>query len=328
MSGPQTWGILGTGSYLPPNVVHNEDFTRFIETSDEWIQSRTGICSRHLAGQIPTQDMAFEAAQAALRSADTAPEDLELIICATLTSDVIVPSLACSLQRRLGASCPAFDINAACTGFVYAMFIAWQMAKATRYKRVLIIGAEKLSSITNWDDRSTCVLFGDGAGAAVLGSGGGEILFCEVQAFADTDGVLTCKGVNDQSAQQAAWPSSAPIAPSYLYMDGKKVYAFATRVLAKNLKHAMKACGISADDVALVIPHQANERIIASASSKLAIPDERIFRNIATTGNTSSASIPIALDQAYKQGRIQRGDIVLLGGFGGGLTAGTAVLRW
>lgn len=324
----EMWGILGTGSYLPPFIVENKDFEKFIDTSDEWIRSRTGIQTRHIAWDVPTQDMALNAAEAALKASRTAPGELELIICATITSDVVVPSLACTIMQRLGANCPAFDLNAACTGFIYALYVAWQMAKSTKYRRVLILGVEKLSTVTNWEDRSTCVLFGDGAGAAVLGEGGGDILFCDIQAYPDTDGALRCAGINEGGAHDVAWPGQQPVQPSCISMDGKKIYAFATRVLSKNLAHAMDACGLSQEDVALVIPHQANERIIAAASSKLAFPAERVYRNIAASGNTSSASIPIALDEAVQNGRIRRGDIVLLGGFGGGLTAGTAVLRW
>lgn len=304
--------ILGTGSYLPEKVYDNSYMESIVDTSDEWIVTRTGIRQRHIEEQSSVH-MALEAARRALEDAQVAPETLGAVICATITPDNAVPCTACQVIYELGITCPAFDLSAACTGFLYAMKTAEAFVKEGR--PVLVIGMDRLSKIVDYTDRSTCVLFGDGAGAAVLGVGE-EIRYIGLHAYGDPKESLLVPA------------EDGPERKHCIYMDGQAVFKFATKELSRAAKEAMEALGLTAEDIDFVIPHQANLRIIDAAARRLKMPMEKFFVNVDTVGNTSAASIPVALDQASRAGRMKQGDTVLIVGFGGGLTSGAAIVTW
>jgi 3-oxoacyl-[acyl-carrier-protein] synthase-3 len=320
--------ILGTGSHAPSRVVTNEELSRKVDTSDEWIVTRTGIRERRLAGPEDTvTSMAVAAAQAALVDAGLRPADIDLLIVATLTPDMPMPATACLVQTQLGLAQTAacFDLNAACTGFVYALDTAWALLESGRYRHALVIGAEKLSSVIDWTDRTTCVLFGDGAGAVVLGPASAAhpescVLATKLGAIPSTAELLRIAG-------GGASPLEAE-ARRCITMKGKEVFKFAVRAMDEVSRDLLAAQGLTAADLALVVPHQANLRIIHALAQYLGVPYERIFVNLERYGNTSAASIPLALDEARKSGRLKRGDLVLLVAFGAGLTYGGALVRW
>ena len=325
---PTHFAILGTGSFAPGRVVTNDDLSHLVETSDEWIHTRTGIRERRLAGPgDTTTSMASASARAALADAGLQPADIDLLIVATLTPDLPMPATACLVQTELGLSPSAacFDLNAACTGFVYALDTAWALLASGRYRHALVIGAEKLSSVVDWSDRTTCVLFGDGAGAVVLGpapadSPASGILAAKLGALPGTSDLLHIPG-----------GGSSPLvaeARRCIAMKGKEVFKLAVRAMDEVARDLLLAQGLSAGDVALVVPHQANLRIIHAICEYLELPRERFFVNVDRYGNTSAASIPIALDEARRAGRMKRGDLVLLVAFGAGLTYGGALVRW
>lgn len=304
--------ILGTGSCLPEKIYDNAYMESIVETNDEWIVERTGIRRRHiLEGRLV--EMAAQAGRRALDAAGVAPEEIGGVIVATITGDAIVPSTACGVLTELGICCPAFDINAACTGFLYALAAAEPFAAGG--KPVLIIGAESLSKITDYTDRGTCVLFGDGAGAAVVARGEG-MRYMDFNAYGDPEGALYVPNID-----KTAGPEK-----QYIHMNGQAVFKFATRELVMLAERAFAALGIAAEEIDLVIPHQANLRIISYAARKLGMPMEKFFVNVQELGNTSAASVPIALDEAIRTGAAKKGDTVMLLGFGGGLTSGVAVL--
>jgi 3-oxoacyl-[acyl-carrier-protein] synthase-3 len=314
--------IIGTGSYLPEKVVTNEDLARTVDTSDEWIRTRTGIRSRHVAaeGQLAS-DLALPAAQMALRSAGVNPGDIDLIIVATTTPDIIFPSTACILQSKLGvAGCPAFDVQAVCSGFVYAITIADLFIRSGQAKHVLVVGAEVYSRILDWSDRGTCVLFGDGAGAAIV-------------AASEEPGILATKLHADGSHKEMlcvpgsvnggkVWGSP------FVHMEGGSVFKFAVRVFEEGANEVLEAAGLSVSDLDWFIPHQANIRIMEATARKLGLPKEKLIATVHHHGNTSAASIPLALDEAVKDGRILPGQTLLLEGVGGGFTWGAVLLRW
>ncbi len=306
--------ILGTGRGLPECVVTNDDYTKTLDTSDEWIFSRTGIKTRHIAKTETITELALEAAKRALEAADTRPEELGIIVSACITAYNLCPSLSCELMARLGASCPAMDINAACSGFVYALKTANALREG---KKALVLGAEKLSSITDFTDRSTCVLFGDGAGACVLGDGPEDagILCAHVYAQPDVNGALYIPGMENPD-------------PSHIHMNGRETFKFATRELERVINEALKKTGYSKDDVRWFIPHQANARIVKTAAERLDVPLSRFYMNIDHIANTSSATIAIALDELARSGELKRGDLIVLAAFGGGLTSGACIIRW
>lgn len=321
-------GILGTGSYVPAKIVTNFDLEKRLDTSDEWIRSRTGIRERRIAApNEATSDLALAAARRAMEEAQTGPSDLDLIVVATCTPDMPFPATAAIVQAELRASrAAAFDINAVCSGFSYALDIATQMLAAGAYNRALVIGADVMSRTLNWDDRSTCVLFGDGAGAVVLGpvDDGGVI-----------GSVLGSDGAGAPLLCVPAGGSRDPISPeaieerrNTMQMNGREVYKFAVQVMGEAALEALTRCGLTPSDVALFIPHQANIRIIESAARRLDLPADRVFVNLDRYGNTSAASIPLALDEAARSGRIAAGDIVVTVGFGAGLTWGANVIQW
>lgn len=320
--------ILGTGSSVPEKVVTNFDLERVVETSDEWITTRTGIKERRIAAPSETTStFALLASQKALESARVSPEELDCIIVATVTPDMLFPSTACILQHALGAkNAFAFDLEAGCTGFVYALAVAEKYLLAEGKGKALVVGAETLSKIVDWQDRATCVLFGDGAGAAVLG-------------LDDRPGILaTYLGADGGGAHLLELPAGGSRMPAsletvnqrlhYIKMNGNEVFKFAVRVVEEASLKVLAKAQKTVDDVHLFIPHQANIRIIQSAAKRLGIPEEKIFVNVDRYGNTSAASIPIALDEALRLQRIREGDVVLLVGFGAGLTWGAALIEW
>lgn len=313
--------IIGTGSYLPDNIVTNEDLAKIVDTSDEWITTRTGIKQRYISKDMTTSQLATKAAEKALQNAHISAEDLGYIICATISADTAVPSMAANVQHAIGASCPAFDINAACTGFIYGLKIAEGLFSTTD-KPILVIGAECLSQITDWKDRATCVLFGDGAGAAVLAPGD-DMLYCEIRNTPDPNGYLYVPGINQKKDGE-----SQTVDPSYIQMNGIEVYKFAKNAVSSHSKEALKKTGLTPQDLKYVVPHQANSRIISAAADILELSMDHFFVNIDQTGNTSAASIPIALDQMNQAHMMERGDKLLLVGFGGGFTSGAAIIRW
>ena len=322
-------GIVSIAANAPPRCLTNTDLEAMVDTSDEWIRSRSGIVTRHIADpEMALSDIAFPAAQQALQRANLDPANVDLIIVATVTPDTHVPSAACILQDHLGAhNAAAFDLAAACTGFIYALTTASSLIKSGEFRNALVIGGDVLSTITDYTDRSICVLLGDGAGAAVLqpttpGNGilasylrsdgsGGDLL---VLPAGGSRIPATCESVNSRQ--------------HYLQMRGNEVYKFAIHALEEAVNIVLERAGLTTDDVDLVIPHQANLRIIESSIKRLGIPAERWMINVQEYGNTSAGSIPLALNEAYELGRIKRGDIIVLVGFGGGLTWGAMVMRW
>ena len=324
---PHTFAILGTGSYAPSRVVTNDELSKIVETSDEWIHTRTGIRERRLAGpDDTTTSMAVASARAAIADAGLVAADIDLLIVATLTPDQPMPATACLVQTELGvpASAACFDLNAACTGFVYALDTAWALLASGRHRHALIIGSEKLSAVTNWSDRTTCVLFGDGAGAVVLGpapadSPASGLIAAKLGAIPGTADLLQIPG----------GPSPLETEGRHcITMKGREVFKLAVRAMDEVARDLLSAEGYTAEDVALVVPHQANLRIIHAISEYLKLPQDRFFVNVDRYGNTSAASIPLALDEARRAGRLRRGDLVLLVAFGAGLTYGGALVRW
>lgn len=320
--------ILGTGSALPSLCKTNDDLSKIMDTSDEWIRARTGIEQRYLCGEESITDLACLAAEDALRDAGLAPADLDLILCATATGDYHLPSLACVVQERIGAQCAALDINAACSGFLYALDIAAGYYARKTVKHVLVIGAEALSKIVDWTDRRTAVIFADGAGAAVLGEGD-DLLASRVGARGNCK-VLYAENVKGNCPFRAQAPEDETTDDrQYIRMDGQEVFRFASASMVRDLKGMMKDAGLTGRDVSYVLPHQANRRIIDFASSKLPeIAPERFLTNIDKRGNTSAASIPVLLDEYNKKGTFQNGDILLFTAFGAGLTTASCALRW
>lgn len=322
-------GILGTGSYLPENKVTNFDMEKIVDTSDEWIRTRTGIGARHFAADgEATSDMAAKAAEKALEAAGITAEEIDLIIVGTCTPDMLLPATACLVQAKLGVSgCAAFDLETACSGFVYGMEIARNFIATGTYNKVLVIGAEKLSSILDFEDRTTCVLFGDGAGAAVLGpvEDGKGILSSELGANGSKGMVLK---VDAGGSRIPATEETVAEKLHYLSMDGSEVFKFAVRIMGSSSMNVIEKAGLSLEDIDFLVPHQANMRIISSAAKKLKLPMERVQVNLDEYGNMSAASIPVALDEALRSGKIKEGDKTVLVGFGGGLTWGACVVQW
>lgn len=322
-------GISGTGSCLPERELTNFDLEKMVETTDEWIVTRTGIGSRRIVDdRMATSDLATVAAERALQDAGLSPEAIDLIIVATVTPDMGFPSTACLVQKNLGAhGAVAFDIEAACSGFVYALTIGEQFIKNGTYQRALIIGAETLSKIVDWKDRNTCVLFGDGAGAAILER--------TVEGSGILSSYLGADGSSGEALYQPAGGSRMPASPEtvanrlhYIKMDGSEVFKFAVRIMGKATLEVLEKAGLTLDDVHFMVPHQANIRIIEAASKRLKLPIDRIYVNLHRYGNMSAASIPVALDEAVREGRIKKNDNIILVAFGGGLTWASMAIKW
>lgn len=322
--------MAGTGSYVPERILTNEELSKMVDTSDEWIFTRTGIRERRIAADDEfTSHLATNAARKALEQAGMTAQEIELIVVATITPDTPTPATACHVQQKLGAvNAVAFDISAACSGFLYAMKICKRLISDGAFKNALIIGAEKLSTVTNWEDRSTCVLFGDGAGAAVLRRalpGEGAIVATEM----GTDGNLT------HLLEIPGGGSACPITASNvnqhthtLNMQGKEVFKIAVNRMKEAAEKVIERAGLRAEDIACVIPHQANLRIIDAIADRLAVPNERVFVNLHKYGNTSAAAVAIALDEANRTGAFKRGEHIILVAFGAGLTWAAAAIRW
>ncbi|WP_040211541.1 beta-ketoacyl-ACP synthase III [Clostridium polynesiense] len=320
--------IVSTGSAVPDFIIDNSMLAELVDTSDEWITTRTGIRNRRISRYKNTSDLASEAAEKCLKNAGIKVEEIEMIIVATVTPDTFTPSTACIVQQKIGAfKASAMDINAACSGFIYALDIADSMISAGRFKNALVIGAECLSKITDWKDRSTCVLFGDGAGAVFIEkSSESGIIKVSTGAEGDKSGYLISKALPPRDPFQNKGSFSNE--DSYIKMNGQEVFRFATRIMVGSIKKLFDEYKISHKDIKLIIPHQANLRIIEFASKKLAIPMEKFYVNLQDYGNTSSASIPIALNEAVEKGMIEKGDLIIAVGFGGGLTYGSILIEW
>lgn len=320
--------ITGLGKYLPEKVMTNHDLEKIVDTSDEWIKSRTGIEKRRIAAEDQAaSDLAYEAAKEALKDAEIEAEELDLIIVATITPDMMFPATSCIVQEKLGAkNAAAFDLGAGCSGFVYGLSTAVNYIETGMYDNILVIGTEVLSKILNWEDRGTCVLFGDGAGAAVVSP-------AEKGGFLATD--LGADGSGADTLYQPAGGSRIPASHEsidnnghYLYMEGTPVFKFAVKTMGKASLKVLKKAGLSKEDVDLLIPHQANTRIIDAAAKRLKLSEDRVYVNLPEYGNTSAASVPIALAEAKQKGLIKNGDKIVLVAFGAGLTWASAVIEW
>lgn len=324
-----TTRIIATGSCVPDQVITNDDLSKIVDTSDEWITQRTGIRSRHISKGENTSDLASATAQMVLDRAGVDAKDVDLIICGTVTPDYGTPSMACMVQKAIGAqNAVAFDVTAACSGFMFALSIADKYIRTGVYDNAIIIGAETLSKIVNWQDRSTCVLFGDGAGGAyVERSEEAGILNEQLGSKGELWDILT-EGYTAPTNPFIEHNSHEIDSDYFIYMDGRAVFKFATKMVVKSIQTVLDEAGVSADDLTFVVPHQANARIIDVVSNKLKIPEEKFFKNMDRYGNTSSASVPIALHELHESGKLKRGDKVLLTGFGGGMTWGTMLLTW
>jgi 3-oxoacyl-[acyl-carrier-protein] synthase III len=309
---PMNAGITGVGRYLPENIVTNLDLEKKMDTTDEWIRTRTGIEARRVAGDdMDTSDMAYRAAVEAIHNAGISAEDLDLILVATVTPDQPFPTVSCMLQDQLGAKkAAAMDLSAACAGFMYGLVTAKQFIEAGTYKNVLIVGVEKLSKITDWNDRNTAVLFGDGAGAVVMGP------------VSEGKGVLSFELGSDGSGGKYLYQED------YIVMNGREVFKFAVRQMGESSINVLEKAGLSKEDVDFLIPHQANIRIMEAARQRLELPVEKMSKTVHKYGNTSAASIPISLFEELEAGKINDGDLVVMVGFGGGLTWGAIAMRW
>jgi 3-oxoacyl-[acyl-carrier-protein] synthase-3 len=313
--------IVGTGKYLPERILTNADLEKMVETTDEWIRSRTGIEHRHIAADDEaTSDLAYKAGAAALESAGLTPSDIDLVLVGTTTPDLIFPNVACLVQDKLKInSCPAFSLEAACSGFLYALVVADQFIKLGQAKRALVIGAETMSRIIDWTDRETCVLFGDGAGAVILeGSESPGILYSTLGANGRyRDLLYASSGVSLRQREGAA-----------LRMKGNEVFKVAVKTLENLVDDVMEKNGLEKGQIDWLIPHQANIRIISATAKRLELPMERVILTVREHGNTSAASVPMALDTAIRDGRAKRGDLLLLEAFGGGFTWGASLIRY
>ncbi|MCL5024148.1 MAG: ketoacyl-ACP synthase III [Nitrospirae bacterium] len=321
--------IIATGSYVPEKVLTNFDLEKMVETSDEWITERTGIKERRIAeGKQAASDLAFEASKAALKMAGLKAKEIELILVATVSGDMPLPATACILQDKLEAKkAAAFDVNAACSGFIYALAVADAFIRSRSYRRVLVVGAEILTKFTDWEDRTTCVLFGDGAGAVIL------------EATEEDRGILSARIHSDGSmwdllhtpgggSRNPASKETVRKRLHYIKMRGNETFKIAVRTLEGLIRDTLKENKLKTSDLALLIPHQANLRIIQATARRIDLPIEKVMVNLDRYGNTSAASIPLALDEAVRIGKVRRGDYILLEAFGGGLTWASALIKW
>jgi len=317
--------VIGTGSYLPKKIMTNHDLAQIIDTSDEWIKERSGIRQRHIiADNEATSDLASNAAISALKMANLEPSEIDLIIVATFTGDKPLPSTATMVQKKINAvNAVAFDVSAACTGFIYGLTIADQFIKTGFYKNILVIGAETLTRFTNWEDRSTCILFGDGAGAVVLeASNESGILSTHIHADGQYENLLHVP------SGPSKLPKTDDIAERTMEMKGNEVFKVAVNTLSRIATETLEANHLTKDQIDWLVPHQANLRIISATGKKLGLRDDQVVVTVNKHANTSSASVPMALDEAVRDGRIQRGQLLLLEAFGGGFTWGSALIRY
>lgn len=316
--------IIGTGRAVPAEIITNDDLSRIVETNDEWISSRTGIRQRRIAKEETTAGLAAEAARKALEQSGKAPEEIQLVIVATCSSDYFFPNTACLVAKELGIRHAAgFDLSAACTGFLYAMNTAQAYMAAGMYENALIIGVETISKLVDWKDRSTCVLFGDGAGAAVLEAADTGFIGMVQHSDGEKADVLTCRTREMNNLLVSGDP-----ALDYIKMEGQEVFKFAVKKVPECVEELLEKTGVSKEEIRYYILHQANSRIISSVAKRLKVEEDRFPMNVNLYGNTSAASIPILLDEMNRDGRLQKGDKLLLSGFGAGLTWGAALVEW
>lgn len=313
--------IMGTGSYVPENIVTNQELTNIVETSDEWITQRVGVKERHISTGQTAADLAIRAAEEALKSACVDSSEIDLIIGASVSSDNVCPTIAGSVQKAIGATCPAFDVNSACSGFLFALDTAVSFIVRGGIRNALVIGAERISKILDWTDRGTCVIFGDGAGAAVVAPG---------------ENYLASKLFTQGGNEVIEIPShigTSPFykgeqKPPYIFMDGQETFKFAVNKIVEDIKEVTKKAGLTLEDIDYIVPHQANIRIIEYASKRLRVPIEKFVINIEKYGNTSAASVPIAFDELNKSGKLKRGDKIVMSAFGGGLSSAACLIEW
>lgn len=316
-----TFYIRGTGMYVPDRVVTNDEMSTLVETSDEWISQRVGVRQRRVCTHETAADLGYQAAKNALESAGIEAKDLDLILAATVSGETVSPSVSNLIQRDLGADCMTYDINAACSAFLFLLETAAGYFARGKVKNMLVVGAERMSRIMDWEDRSTCVIFGDGAGAAVLSAGNGYL-----------DSVFTVKGGDDvikipQFIGKSPFYKPEQESP-YIHMQGQETFKYAVNAICEDIGNLLKRNDLTADDIAWIVPHQANIRIIDFAARKLKIPAEKFYVNIDRFGNTSSASIPMALDEMNRKGMLRRGDKILMSAFGGGLANASCLIEW
>lgn len=313
--------IIGTGSYLPENIVTNEDMALLVDTSDEWIKQRVGVSERRLSINETAGDFAYKAALKALSESNTKPSEIDLIIAATISGETLSPTVAGIVQNKIGATCPSFDVNSACSGFLFSLEIAAGFFAMGNIKKIMVIGAERLSKIVDWSDRNTCVIFGDGAGAVIIEKGENYL-----------SSKIYTKG-GDEVIEIASYSGTSPFYKGekknpYIFMQGQETFKFAVNAMTEDIKEVLKVAKLTLDDVKYFVVHQANIRIIQFASKKLKVPIEKFIVNINKYGNTSAASVPIALDELNKTGDLKRGDIIVLSAFGGGLSSAASVIKW
>src|SRR2546422_4933850 len=325
----RTVSIIGTGSYVPEKILTNADLSRMVDTSDDWIITRTGIKERRIAEKDEnTSDMATKAALKALEQAKISPKEIDLVLVATATPDMVFPATACLVQTKIGATrATCLDVSAACAGFLFAIEIAQQFITSHTYETVLVIGAEKLTSITNWTDRNTCVLFGDGAGAAILGHRGSAhgVISTHIGSDGQFSDILFMPGGGSRCPITR---DNVDLNLATIHMSGKEVYKQAVTAMLSAAQKALDQAGLSIEDISCVIPHQANVRIIEAIADRLGISRDKMFINLDRYGNTSAAAVAIALDEANRTGRIKHGDYVLMVVFGGGLTWASTIIEW
>src|SRR6056297_314206 len=320
--------MIGLGGYVPEKIVTNRELETIVDTSDQWITSRTGIKERRMSTGENTTQLALKAAQRAIEQANIEPDEIDLIILSTITPDFFTPSTACLVQAELGLKdIPSFDISAGCTGFIYGLQIADKFIKSGQSQCILVIGAEILSKVLDWNDRNTCVLFGDGAGAALLKKSKKEgIVSTYTGSQGDLEGFLTIPAV---SLRNPFLKNHSKIENhSYMYMNGKEIFKFATHIMLKSIEIILADNQLTIDDINYIVPHQANYRIIDNVAKKLKVPPEKFYKNMNHFGNTSAASIPLALDEMVRKKMIYDGDRIIMVGFGGGLTWGAILLNW
>lgn len=321
--------ICGTGSYIPPKILSNDDLSEMVETSDEWIRERTGVRNRHIAGEETSSFMASEAAKRAVENAGISPEEIDLILVASSSPDVIFPSVACEVQKAIGAvHASGYDMQAACTGFVFAYQTAQAYIEAGFYKTILLIGSEALSTMVDWTDRGTCILFGDGAGAAILCAAEGKTYLPAAHMDGRKGEALVCRSrFSDRFLEKYQNTGKVP-GDTYISMDGRGVFQFAVKSVPRVVTEVLEKALLTTDDIDWFILHQANQRIVESVAKRLKTDIERFPMNLQEYGNTSSASIPILLDEMNRDGRLKRGQKIIIAGFGAGLAWGASILEW
>lgn len=313
--------VLGTGAYVPEKVVTNDDLAQMVETNDEWIVQRVGVKQRHISVDETAADLAAKAAASALFQAGISGEEIDLIVCATISSETVCPTVAGIVQKRIGAKCPAFDVNSACSGFLFALDTAVSFIERGGYKKVLVIGAERLSKLIDWTDRGTCVIFGDGAGAFVIEPGDGYL-----------SSMLYTSG-GDEVIEIPSFSGSSPFYKGeekkpYILMDGQETFKFAVSKIVEDIKSVTEKAGLTLSDIDYIVTHQANIRIIEYAAKRLKMPMEKFVVDIDKYGNTSSASVAIAFDELVRSGKLKRGDKIVMSAFGGGLSSAACVIEW